>query len=147
MIQPINSEKAFFLSHSGTYMFKVPARMSKQAIKKAVEEEFKTKVVNVTVSVRKGKMVRASKGKRRFPIQIQRSDSRFAYVRLAKGEKLPLFDEQNQGDGKSGGSGKGGQNKEANSSTVVAPKDAAKADKAYAKLAKKAKKAEEKGKK
>ena len=91
---PVNNEKAFFLSHSGIYMFKVPAKLSKQAILKAVTTEFKVKAESVTVSVRKGKMTRASRGKKRFPIQIQRPDTRYAYVRLAKGEKLPFFDEQ-----------------------------------------------------
>jgi ribosomal protein L23 len=90
---PINSEKAFFLSHGGIYMFKVPTKMSKQAILAAVESEFKVKTVSATVSVRKGKMTRAAKGKKRFPIQIQRPNARFAYVRLAAGEKLPFFDE------------------------------------------------------
>ncbi|MCL2371419.1 50S ribosomal protein L23 [Candidatus Saccharibacteria bacterium] len=93
-LTPVNSEKAFFLSHGGVYMFKVPAKMSKQSIAKAVAEEFKVKPVNVTVSVRKGKMARGSKGAKRFPIQIQRPDVRFAYVRLAAGETLPFFDEQ-----------------------------------------------------
>lgn len=91
---PVNSEKAFRLSHGGVYMFKVAAKQSKQSIAKAVAEEFKVKVENVTVSVRKGKMTRAAKGKKRMPIQIQRPDTRFAYVRLAEGEKLPFFDEQ-----------------------------------------------------
>ena len=120
-VMPINSEKAFRLSHDGTYMFKVPAKMSKQAIAKAVAEEFKVKVVNVTVSVRNGKMTRAAKGKKRFPIQIQRPNSRFAYVRLATGEKLPFFDEQNK-------------------AIEAEAKDAAKADKAFEKTEKKGKK-------
>jgi large subunit ribosomal protein L23 len=94
VLAPVQSEKAFFLSHSGTYMFKVPAKMSKQAILKTVADEFKVKVESVTVSVRNGKMTRAAKGKKRMPIQIRRPDTRFAYVRLAKGEKLPFFEEQ-----------------------------------------------------
>jgi len=94
VLTPVNSEKAFFLSHSGIYTFKVPARMSKQAILKTVADEFKVKATSVTVSVRKGKVARGSKGKKRYPIQIQRPDTRFAYVRLAAGETLPFFDEQ-----------------------------------------------------
>ena len=117
---PVNSEKAFRLSHGGIYMFKVAAKQSKQSIAKAVAEEFKVKVEGVTVSVRKGKMTRAAKGKKRMPIQVQRPDTRFAYVRLAAGEKLPFFDEQE-----------------------AAVKDAAKTEKAEAK----AEKAEKKGKK
>jgi large subunit ribosomal protein L23 len=94
VLKPLNSEKAFFLSHSGIYMFKVPAQMSKQSILKTVADEFKVRVADVTVSVRKGKMARGSKGKKRYPIQIQRPNVRYAYVRLAAGETLPFFDEQ-----------------------------------------------------
>jgi|GEM_PF-3573095 len=120
-LMPVNSEKAFLMSHGGIYIFKVPAKMSKQAILRAVETEFKAKAVSATVLVRKGKMARAARGKKRLPIQIQRPDVRLAYVRLAKGERLPFFDEQ-----------------------IAAAKDAAKAEQESQKVSEKA---EKKGKK
>ncbi|MDR0980073.1 MAG: 50S ribosomal protein L23 [Candidatus Nomurabacteria bacterium] len=139
IVLPVNSEKAFRLSHDGIYMFKVPAKMSKQMIAKMVSEGFKVKVLGVTVSVRKGKMTRASKGVKRVPIQIQRPDVRFAYVRLAAGEKLPFFDEQ-EAELKKATAAEAKTEK-------AAEKDAKKAEKAEAKAEIKAEKAEKKGKK
>ena len=38
-------------------------------------------------------MIRSSRGKRAQPAQVQRKDAKKAYVRLAEGQKLDLFGE------------------------------------------------------
>ena len=55
--------------------------------------DYKVKVVDVRVVVRKGKMIRSSRGKRAQPALVSRKDTKKAYVRLAEGQKLDLFGE------------------------------------------------------
>ena len=59
ILRPIVTEKGFFNSNQrNTYTFEVNKLASKEQIKKAVEELFEVKVVNVTTQNRQGKLRR-----------------------------------------------------------------------------------------
>lgn len=59
ILRPIVTEKGFFNSnHRNTYTFEVNKLASKEQIKKAVEELFEVKVINVTTQNRSGKLRR-----------------------------------------------------------------------------------------
>lgn len=90
-ITPRTTEKAYGLSGDSVYVFTVPLSANKQAIARAVEAQYEVKVVSVTTLVQNGKTVRYSRGKNRYPGKTTRSDSKKAYVRLAKGESIPVF--------------------------------------------------------
>lgn len=93
VITPRMSEKAYQSAQTGTYVFNIPAGIEKAEIIAAIEADYKVKVVDVRVVVRKGKMIRSSRGKRAQPALVSRKDTKKAYVRLAEGQKLDLFGE------------------------------------------------------
>ena len=88
------TEKSYAESMKRTYVFAVPLFASKQAVKKAVEEEFKVTVEGVRVLTRKGKKTRYSKGKHQYPGTTFRRDHKFAYVTVKEGDKIPVFEEE-----------------------------------------------------
>lgn len=93
IIEPIVSEKALQVAEKErTYVFRVPQNASKIAIGRAVAERFKVKVEAVnTVKVRgKIKLTPVQRGRRR--LTGQRSNVKKAYVRLATGEAITLFE-------------------------------------------------------
>lgn len=90
---PRATEKAYGQSKSNIYVFDAPTDANKQQIVSAVESQFKVKVVNIKTLVQFGKAVRASKGKRARPGLTNRKDSKKAYVTLAKGDSIKVFDE------------------------------------------------------
>lgn len=96
IIAPRMSEKAYKSAQDNTYVFNVPAELEKAEIVKLVEADYKVKVEDVRVSVRKGKAVRSSRGKRAQPGIAHRKDTKKAYVRLAEGQKLDLFGESEE---------------------------------------------------
>ena len=67
--------------------------IEKAEIIRQIEADYSVKVEDVRVSIRKGKAVRSSRGKRAAPAIAKRKDTKKAYVRLAEGEKLNLFGE------------------------------------------------------
>ena len=93
---PRVTEKTFAASASRTYTFEVPAFASKQAIQKAVEDEFKVTVTSVRVLTRPGKKMRYSKGKHQYPGTTTRQDKKIAYVTVKKGDRLPIYDQVKQ---------------------------------------------------
>lgn len=94
VITPRMSEKAYQSAQTGTYVFNVPFGLEKAEIIKLVEADYKVKVEDVRVSVRKGKTIRSSRGKRAQPALAARKDTKKAYVRLAEGQKLDLFGDE-----------------------------------------------------
>lgn len=93
VITPRMSEKAYQSAQNGTYVFNVPLDLEKAEIIRLIETDYSVKVEDVRVSVRKGKTIRSSRGKRAMPAQVQRKDTKKAYVRLVEGDKLDLFGE------------------------------------------------------
>lgn len=92
-IIPRATEKAYAQSQNNIYVFNVPMTANKQQIIVAVEEQFEVKVTNIKTLVQQGKAIRFSKGKRAQPGTTKRRDSKKAYVTLAKGNSIKVFDE------------------------------------------------------
>ncbi|MBQ6355348.1 50S ribosomal protein L23 [Candidatus Saccharibacteria bacterium] len=87
---PRVTEKTYSAQVNRTYVFEVPAKASKQAIAKAVEEEHKVTVTSVRVLIRKGKKTRYSRGKHAYPGTTYRQDKKFAYVTVKEGDKIKV---------------------------------------------------------
>jgi ribosomal protein L23 len=93
VIIPRATEKAYGQSLNNVYVFNVPLTANKQQITAAVEAQFDVKVTNIKTLVQSGKAVRFSRGKRTQPGNTTRKDSKKAYVTLAKGDSIKVFDE------------------------------------------------------
>lgn len=94
-VTPRATEKAYAQSLStNTYVFNVPLTANKQEIVAAVESQFEVKVTRIKTLVQSGKAVRFSRGKNRYPGTTTRKDSKKAYVTLAEGNSIQVFDTQ-----------------------------------------------------
>lgn len=91
---PRATEKAYAQSLNNVYVFNVPLTANKQQIVAAVETQFEVKVTNIKTLVQSGKAVRFSRGKKAYPGTTNRKDSKKAYVTLAAGDSIKVFDEQ-----------------------------------------------------
>lgn len=97
LVTPITTEKAYGLAATkNTYVFNVPVGANKQEIAAAVEAQYEVKVSGVQTVVQKGKSIRFSRGKNRYPGQTTRQDAKKAYVTLASGSTIPVFAEAEQ---------------------------------------------------
>lgn len=94
IVTPRVSEKAYAQSQNRTYVFDVPLSLNKQQIAAAVAEQFSVTVTGVKTLVQNGKAVRFNRGKRRNPGTTMRSDTKKAYVTLAEGDSIKVFEEQ-----------------------------------------------------
>lgn len=90
---PLATEKAYTLIGNNTYVFRVPLGTNKQQISQAIETQFDVTVVNIKTLVQSGKAVRFSRGKGRYPGTTHRKDTKKAYVTLAEGDSIQVFDE------------------------------------------------------
>lgn len=91
---PRATEKAYGQSLAkNTYVFTVPLTANKQQITAAVEDQFSVKVTAIKTLVQNGKAVRFSRGKNRYPGTTTRKDSKKAYVTLAAGDSIQVFDQ------------------------------------------------------
>jgi large subunit ribosomal protein L23 len=86
LIAPVLSEKANVLREEGKYVFRVDPAATKIQIKEAVRKLFKVHPVSCTV------MVIGGKPKRQRYRAGYTSSWKKAIVRLAKGEKISLFE-------------------------------------------------------
>lgn len=89
-IHPRISEKTFAQAQAGTYVFDVPKRATKQQITDAVAKQFAVEVVAVNTVLAKGKVKKAYRKGGAATIG-KRSDVKKAYVRLAEGQSIPVF--------------------------------------------------------
>jgi ribosomal protein L23 len=92
-IYPRKTEKAYSQSLNNVYVFDVPTDANKQQIISAVESQFNVNVISIKTLVQSGKAVRVSRGKRAYPGVTNRKDLKKAYVTLAKGDSIKLFEE------------------------------------------------------
>lgn len=90
---PRATEKAYTQSQNNVYVFNVPLTSNKKQIIAAVESQFGVKVTNIKTLVQNGKAVRFSRGKRAQPGRTTRKDSKKAYVTLAEGDSIQVFDQ------------------------------------------------------
>jgi ribosomal protein L23 len=90
---PRATEKAYAQSLNNTYVFNVPLTANKQQIVAAVEEQFDVKVTRIKTLVQSGKAVRFNRGKNRNPGTTTRKDAKKAYVTLAEGSSIQVFEQ------------------------------------------------------
>jgi large subunit ribosomal protein L23 len=88
VIAPEVSEKTYALIDQGVYTFRVHDSASKPEIRDAVEQLFNVRVAKVNILNRKGKIRR----NRRSNTFGKRPDIKRAYVTLAPGESIDLFE-------------------------------------------------------
>ncbi len=88
LVRPKITEKSMRAAGVGVYTFEVTPHVTKSAIKAAVEDAFKVKVVRVSVVTRVLPTRRT--GSRR--LKVAAPAKKFASVKLAKGQSIALFD-------------------------------------------------------
>ena len=86
-LMPKVSEKSVDQAGRGVYVFEVSTDMTKPMVKKAVADTFKVKVDEVNMLVQKGKLKTFQR------VSGRRTDTKKAYVKIAKGQKIALFEE------------------------------------------------------
>jgi large subunit ribosomal protein L23 len=91
-IVPRMSEKTYASAQGNTYVFNVPTTANKQQIAAAVAAQFNVTVESVNTIVAKGKRVRSVR-KGGKPVTGTRRNVKKAYVTLAEGSRLSIFDE------------------------------------------------------
>ena len=93
LVTPVTTEKAYGLSQKNVYVFNVPQSANKNVIADAVKAQYGVEVKAIKTLVQNGKAVRFSRGKNRYPGTTTRSDSKKAYVTLAAGSTLAIFEQ------------------------------------------------------
>lgn len=89
ILRPVLSEKSNELRETAKrYVFEVHKKATKKEISLAVSKMWNVKVEKVTTLIRRGKVKRRG-NKVSAPVS-----SKHAYVKLAEGQKLPLFEDQ-----------------------------------------------------
>ncbi len=86
IIRPVVTEKSIGLMENNKYVFKVALSANKIEIKKAIEEIFKVKVVDVNTVRVKGKEKRMGRSVGKT------SDYKKAIVQLAEGDSIEIFE-------------------------------------------------------
>jgi large subunit ribosomal protein L23 len=93
VVTPRATEKAYAASLNNVYVFDVPVTANKNQIVDAVEKQYEVTVTNIKTLVQSGKAVRYSRGKNRYPGTTHRKDTKKAYVTLAEGDSIKVFEE------------------------------------------------------
>jgi large subunit ribosomal protein L23 len=93
LVTPVTTEKAYGQSQKNVYVFNVPLDANKNQILAAVESQYDVKVAAIKTLVQSGKSIRFSRGKNRYPGTTTRTDSKKAYVTLAAGSSLAIFEQ------------------------------------------------------
>jgi len=93
LVTPVTTEKAYGQSQKNVYVFNVPLKANKNEIVAAVEAQYEVKVAAIKTLVQSGKSIRFSRGKNRYPGTTTRQDSKKAYVTLAAGSSLAIFEQ------------------------------------------------------
>ncbi len=88
ILRPVVSEKSYRQMDENFYTFIVDPRANKIEIRKAVEQIFGVKVVNVNTLNRKGKRKR----NRRTGVYSSKPDTKRAIVKLAENDRIDLFE-------------------------------------------------------
>lgn len=90
---PRLSEKSYGLRTQTTYVFTAPVEVNRNQIAAAVAAQYGVTVTGINVLLVKGKR-KQSVRKRGRPVIGKRSDVKKAYVTLAEGDSIKLFDEE-----------------------------------------------------
>ncbi|MGD8373862.1 MAG: 50S ribosomal protein L23 [Candidatus Woesebacteria bacterium] len=89
---PRISEKTYALAQANTYVFNVPSNVNKQQIADAVTKQYDVTVKDVNIVIAKGKVKQTIRKGR--PVQGKRNDVKKAYVTLAEGSSIKMFEEE-----------------------------------------------------
>lgn len=98
LITPRATEKTYTAQTQNTYVFSVPASMTKQSVAQEVSAQFKVTVLSVRTLNRKGKATKFRRGRHAYPGTTFRADKKYAYVTLKAGDKIKVFDEEPTAD-------------------------------------------------
>ena len=93
LVTPVTTEKAYGLSQKNVYVFDAPLSANKNEITDAIKAQYGVEVKAIKTLVQNGKAVRFSRGKNRYPGTTNRVDSKKAYVTLAEGSSLAIFEQ------------------------------------------------------
>ena len=93
LVTPVTTEKAYGLSQKNVYVFNVPQSANKNEITDAITAQYGVEVKAIKTLIQQGKAVRFSRGKNRYPGTTKRTDSKKAYVTLAAGNSLAIFEQ------------------------------------------------------
>jgi len=93
LVTPVTTEKAYGQSLKNIYVFNVPMTANKQQIKAAIETHYEVTIVAIKTLVQSGKAIRFSRGKNKYPGTTKRVDSKKAYVTLAAGNSIAVFEQ------------------------------------------------------
>ncbi len=93
LVTPVTTEKAYGLSQNNIYVFNVPVQANKNEIAAAIKSQYDVEIAAIKTLVQSGKAVRFSRGKNRYPGTTTRRDSKKAYVTLAAGSSLAIFEQ------------------------------------------------------
>jgi large subunit ribosomal protein L23 len=91
IIKPKMSEKSYALSQKGVYVFEVPVNANKNLVAAAIGAQFDVSVTAVNILNHKGKAKRTIRNNGRKLHHGVEAKTRRAYVLLAKGQSLPIF--------------------------------------------------------
>ena len=84
--RPIVTEKSQRLQEENKYLFEVASKANRTEVKRAVEQAFNVRVVNVNVLIVPGKQ-------KRYGFRVYRTpDRKKAVVQLKQGDKIELFE-------------------------------------------------------
>lgn len=92
ILSPLITEKSMLDANNGKFTFKVAVEANKNDIRREVEKRFKVNVLKISTITIKGRSVRA--GVRR--VEVKRSAFKKAIVKLAKDQKIGLFETQSK---------------------------------------------------
>lgn len=100
IIRPVASDKAYRLNRFNQLMLQVHPHATKPMIKEALEKLFNIKVKEVRTSTRK--YVRTSRMARKYVGHPKTSRIKIAYITLAEGYSLNLFEQTTPAEGTAG---------------------------------------------
>jgi large subunit ribosomal protein L23 len=86
LIKPTITEKSTLLQESGKYTFHIAPKANKVEVKQAVESNFNVTVLDVNITMLRGKM------KRYGPRIKKRPDTKKAVVTLKQGDRINLIE-------------------------------------------------------
>ncbi len=86
--RPLITEKSMTLAQRGWYTFAVTKTARKEMIAKAISRLYNVQVRDVRTIKKVGKVHRAGKKM----IRVQKPDWKKAMVKLAKGQRIPVFE-------------------------------------------------------
>lgn len=89
IIKPLISEQSLKEASFGKYTFLVNEKANKTEIRKAIEEVFSVKVVDIKTNITKGTTIKNTRVGRKF----KKFSNKKARVALDKGQSISIFDE------------------------------------------------------